>query len=202
METLKILSITVCLFLNLAGQGAAAVTVGEPAPDFQLTDTNNNPVSLSSYKGKFVVLEWFNADCPFSRKHYEAGNIQQLQKAYADKGVVWLTIASSAPGKQGNYGPQETNDIIAKREAAPTAVLLDASGEVGHLYDAKTTPHMFVVDPEGKVIYQGAIDTISSADATEVPQADNYVKAALDAAMSGQPVAVSSTKSYGCSVKY
>ena len=186
--------------LNLSA--FAAVESGEPAPDFTLKDSKGNPQKLSSYSGKFVVLEWLNPECPFVKKHYSAGNMQKLQKEYTAKGVVWLSIISSAPGKQGyRTGPQADADTKDKN-ASPTAVLLDPSGEVGQLYEAKTTPHMYVINPEGKLIYSGAIDSIRSANPEDCATATNYVRETLDAALSGKPVPTPETKSYGCSVKY
>jgi peroxiredoxin len=179
----------------------AQVVSNQAAPNFTLTDTNGKKHSLSDYKGKFVVLEWFNPDCPFVKKHY-SGNMQILQKEYTARGAIWLSVNSSAPGKQGSYTPQGFNKFIAEKFAVPTAVLLDRDGKVGHLYGAQTTPHMFVIDPKGILIYQGAIDDVSSTDPQDITKARNYVREVLDAAMSGKPVAVSMTKSYGCSVKY
>lgn len=180
----------------------AEVVTGEVAPDFTLTDTNHKTHSLSDFKGKFVVLEWVNYECPFVVKHYESENMQNLQKTYADKGVVWLSINSSASGKQGFYAYNEINQIMENSGASPAAYLVDESGDVGRLYGAQTTPHMFVIDPEGVIIYQGAIDSNPSFDVKDIPDAENYVVAALEAAMAGEEVEVGSTKSYGCSVKY
>ncbi len=178
------------------------VTVGRPAPDFTLIDSNGHQHALSGFKGKFVVLEWFNPECPFVKKHYNSGNIPGLEKTYTAKGVIWLSINSSAQGKQGSFTPEEFNKFIAEKGAYPTAVLIDREGKVGRLYDAQTTPDMFVINPEGALIYQGAIDDAPSTDVADVKTAKNYVSAALDAAMNGKPVVVSTTKSYGCSVKY
>ena len=186
----------------VAGGLYAQVAPGQRAPDFTLTDSNGQKHSLSDYKGKFVVLEWFNPDCPFVKKHYNSGNMPGLQKEYSTKGVVWLSINSSAPGKEGSYTAQGFNKYMTSKGAAPTAVLLDTDGKVGHLYDAKTTPDMYVIDPKGDLIYQGAIDDTPGTDPAEIKTARNYVSAALDLSFSGKPVAVSSTKSYGCSVKY
>ena len=144
---------------------------------------------------------WFNPECPFVKKQY-SGNMQILQKEYTSRGVIWLSINSSALGKQGSYTPQGFNKFMTEKAASPTAVLLDTDGKVGHLYAAKTTPHMFVIDPQGVLIYQGAIDDIPSTDSADVAKAKNYVREALDSSMSGKPVAVNMTKSYGCSVKY
>jgi alkyl hydroperoxide reductase subunit AhpC len=180
----------------------AQVTSGQAAPQFTLTDTNGQKHSLSDYKGKWVVLEWFNPDCPFVKKHYDSGNIPRLQKQYTAKGIIWLAVDSSAPGKEGNRPPQGLNKYMADKGGAPTAVFADADGKLGHLYGAQTTPHMFIIDPKGTLIYQGAIDDTPGADIEDLKTAKNYVNAALDAAMNGKPVAVSSTKSYGCGVKY
>jgi len=180
----------------------AAVTVGAPAPDFSVEDTNGQAHTLSNYKGKFVVLEWFNHDCPFVRKHYNSGNMQNLQKKYTQAGVIWLSINSSAPGKQGQYSPAEANRLTQEKGVASTAVILDPEGTIGQMYGAQTTPHLFIIDPNGTLIYQGAIDNIASTDVVDIPKATNYVEAALSAAMGGKSLEVSSTKSYGCSVKY
>ena len=190
------------LLLGLNLSSFAAVEPGEEAPDFTLTDSKGISRKLSDFRGKFVVLEWLNHDCPFVKKHYGSGNMQKLQQEYTAKGVVWLSIISSAPGKQGHRtGPQADADTKDKK-ANPTAVLLDPAGEVGQKYEAKTTPHMFVLDKDGKVIYAGAIDSIKSTDSTDVTKAENHVRAALDAALAGKPVSTPSTKPYGCSVKY
>jgi len=189
--------------LSVISTGALAQVVSDQAaPDFTLTDTNGLKHSLSDYKGKFVVLEWANPDCPFVQKHYNSGNIPQLQKQYTAKGVIWLTVDSSAQGKEGYYPPQGLNKFMADKGGSPTAVFADTDGRIGHLYGAQTTPHMFVIDPQGKLIYQGAIDDTPGTDTADLTTAKNYVSAALDAAMNGKPVAVNTTKSYGCSVKY
>lgn len=180
----------------------AEPVVGEPAPDFTLTDISGQTRSLSEFTGQFVVLEWFNHDCPFVRKHYGSGNTQRLQQAYTDKGVVWLSINSSAPGKQGSLTPHQAAQLTQEKQAVPTAVFLDERGEVGRLYGAKTTPHLFVINPAGVLIYAGAMDDRPSTDPADVDGAHNYVAAALDAALAGQPVAVAATQPYGCSVKY
>ncbi len=181
----------------------AEVKVNSPAPNFTLPDSHGTEHSLSSYQGKFVVLEWTNPDCPFVRKHYvKSHNMQDLQKEYTGKGVVWLSINSSAPGKQGNYPPQKLNEINQERGASPTALLLDPDGKVGKMYGAKTTPHMFVVDPKGNLIYEGGIDSKPTPDAEDIKTAKNYVKTALDEALGGNPVSNPSSQPYGCSVKY
>lgn len=180
----------------------AAVVVGQAAPNFTAVDSNGKIHNLSDFKGKTVVLEWTNDGCPFVQKHYETHNMQKLQKEYTDKGVIWLSIISSAKGEQGNVTGDEANKLTKERDAHPTAVLLDESGEVGKLYDAKTTPHMFVINPEGILVYKGAIDDNKSADHSTVEGAHNYVAAALDAVEKGEAVATPETQPYGCFVKY
>ena len=180
----------------------AQVTVGQAAPNFTLTDSNGETAALSDYAGKFVVLEWTNHDCPFVKKHYDSGNVQNLQSEYRAQEVVWLTINSSAKGKQGHVDGEQANDLIEENGAAPTAYLLDPQGTVGKLYAAQTTPHMYIINPEGILIYQGAIDDKASADPDDIATSKNYVHDALAAAMAGQAVATATTKAYGCSVKY
>jgi peroxiredoxin len=190
------------VILMLAVPSVHAQEVGKAAPDFALSDSNGKKHSLSDLKGKFVVLEWFNPGCPFVKKHYSSNNMQELQKKYTEKGVVWLTISSSAEGKQGHLTPELANQEIKEKKANMTALLLDHDGKVGQAYGAKTTPHMFVIDPKGTLIYGGAIDDNDSADPEVIKTSKNYVAAALDEAMSGKPVQVASTDSYGCSIKY
>jgi|ERR1700730_7065162 peroxiredoxin len=185
-----------------AGLCFSEVQVGKNAPDFTLRDTNGKAQNLSSYKGKYVVLEWYQPDCPFVRKHYGSGNMQKLQKEYTAKGVVWLSIDSSAPGQEGSYDAAKLNEFAAKDRAGRTALMIDSDGKVGHLYGAKTTPDMYVIDPKGTLIYQGAIDNKRSTDLADVNTATNYVRAALDAALSGKGVSTTATAPYGCSVKY
>jgi len=187
--------------LTLAPRLTAQATVGQPAPAFTAVDTQGQSRTLGQYKGKWVVLEWTNHDCPFVKKHY-TGNMQRLQKAYAAKGVVWLTIVSSAPGKQGHVSPAQADQLTQQRGAAPSAVLLDPEGRVGRAYGAKTTPHMFVIDPAGKLVYAGAIDDTPSTDPADLPRARNYVTATLEAALAGKPVPIATSTPYGCSVKY
>jgi peroxiredoxin len=188
--------------LLLLCAGAFALTPGQIAPDFKGTDSNGKTETLAQYRGKYVVLEWANQGCPYERKHYESGNMESLQKQWTAKGVVWLSVISSAPGEQGNVTPAEENDYLRKMKAAPTAAILDPTGTIGRLYSAKTTPHMFVIDPQGKIVYEGAIDDQPSTDPATLKGAKNYVTAALEESMSGKPVATPVTKSYGCSVKY
>lgn len=189
-------------FVRAASENIVAAKVGSAAPDFTLTDTNGKKQSLSAYKGKLVVLEWLNHGCPFVKKHYSSGNMQALQKEYSGKGVIWLSIVSSAEGKQGFQSNAEHNAAMKAASAKPTAILVDSDGKVGHMYGAKTTPHMFVINKKGDLAYAGAIDDKSSADAEDVKSAKNYVRAALDALLKGKVPQVASTQSYGCSVKY
>jgi peroxiredoxin len=179
----------------------AAVKTGADAPAFSLMDVHGNTHSLADHKGKIVVLEWTNYDCPFVRKFYSVGAMQKLQKEMTEKDVVWLSINSSAAGKQGNFSKEVWLQRI-KDAGVETPVLLDADGTVGKAYGAKTTPHMFVIDAEGKVAYQGAIDSKRSTNSDDIEGAENYVKAAVKALMAGDDVEVKDTQSYGCSVKY
>src|SRR5205085_5175921 len=181
---------------------ALAVKVGEAAPDFTATDSNGKTQHLADLKGKYVVLEWHNQGCPYTKKHYDSGNMQRLQKEWTEKGVVWFTVVSSAPGTQGYVTADEENDYVKRINAAPTAVLLDPDGTVGHLYAAKTTPHMYVIDPQGTLVYQGAIDDHPTSDPADISGSKNYVSAALRSAIGGQPIAEATTRPYGCSVKY
>jgi peroxiredoxin len=181
---------------------AYAVKVGDSAPDFQAMDSNGQVHKLSQYHGKFVVLEWHNNGCPYTQKHYESGNMQHLQKEWMSKGVVWLTMISSAPGEQGYVTAQQENDYMSKVKASPTAALLDPKGDVGKLYSAKTTPHMFVVNPGGVLIYDGAIDSKATTEQADISTAKNYVSQALEESMAGKPVSTPTSRPYGCSVKY
>ena len=190
------------LLLGPVSKAHAAAIVGAPAPAFELRDADGKNVKLSDYKGKFVVLEWVNFQCPFVGKQYGSGNMQALQKKYTGMGVVWLSICSSAPGKQGNVTGEEAEELVKEKDAAPSRFLLDPKGKVGKAYGAKTTPHMFVIDPKGIVVYNGAIDDKPSTRREDVATAKNYVVAALDASMSGRKVALAATQPYGCSVKY
>jgi peroxiredoxin len=180
----------------------AQATVGQPAPSFSAPDQTGATRSLDAYKGKWVVLEWVNHECPFVMKHYGSGNMQKTQAAAEAKGAVWLSVNSSAPGKQGAMDGKLATSLTSQKHATPTAVLLDPEGKVGRAYGAKTTPHMFVIDPKGTIVYAGAIDDKPSTDQADVPGATNFVLAALDEAMAGKPVSVASTQPYGCSVKY
>lgn len=179
-----------------------ALKVGDKAPAFSLKDMNGKEIKLSDYAGKTVVLEWLNHGCPFIRKHYDSNNMQTLQSLYTKRDVVWLSIISSAPGKQGHSTPAKAKADVAQNKAKPTTVLLDEDGTVGQAYSAKTTPHMYIIDKDGKLAYQGAIDSIPSADPSDVEKADNYVKLALNSYLDGKEIKIKQTKPYGCSVKY
>ena len=182
----------------------AAVNVGEPAPDFTLTDSNGEAVALSDFAGQRVVLEWTNDGCPFVKKHYAVppANMQAAQAATVAGDAVWLTIISSAPGKQGHADGSRANELTVTRGAAPTHVLLDPTGEVGQLYSAATTPHIFIIDENGNLVYQGAIDDRPSSDVSDIDGATNYVTTTFAALDAGAPVEPAVTKAYGCSVKY
>lgn len=189
--------------MSLLSPGAyAAVNIGQPAPGFTGTDSNGVQHTLQQYQGRTVVLEWTNHDCPYVRKHYQSNNMQNLQKQASADGVVWLTIISSAPGKQGHVSARQANELSTSRGAAPAAVILDPSGDIGRAYGAKTTPHMYIIDKAGTLVYMGGIDNIPSADMDDIQSATNYVRAALGQLSGGQPIRDSVTRPYGCSVKY
>ncbi|MGA7341221.1 MAG: redoxin domain-containing protein [Terracidiphilus sp.] len=196
---LTFVALAAAMVLSAAAQTAR---VGAPAPAFTATDSRGQTESLSQFRGKYVVLEWHNQGCPYTRKQYESGNMQSLQKQWTAKGAVWFTVISSAPGEQGYVTPAEENDYLARMHAAPTAVLMDPGGKLGRLYGARTTPEMYVIDPQGKLIYEGAIDNRPTPDVEDIKGADNYLNDALTQAMAGKPVATPYTRSYGCSVKY
>jgi len=180
----------------------AAVAAGQPAPDFTLTDIAGKQRWLSEFKGKYVVLEWFNSECPFVQKHYESSNMQALQKRYGGKGVVWLTINSTSPDSSNYRSPAQSQQIARDWSISSAAFMLDPEGKVGQTYGARTTPHMWVIDPQGKVIYAGGIDDKATYRAADVQSARNFVAAALDESMAGKAVAVPAAAPYGCSVKY
>jgi peroxiredoxin len=180
---------------------ARAATVGQAAPDFTLRDVNGKAVRLGDFKGKAVVLEWNNPGCPFVRKHYQ-GNMQALQKAYTGKGVVWLAINSTEEASTDYQAPPQLARWMAEQKAAPTAVLMDASGQVGRAYGARATPHMYLIDASGRLAYAGAIDSIASARVADIDKATNYVRQGLDELLAGQPVSRPQTTAYGCSIKY
>ena len=190
------------LLLALATTAGAALKTGQPAPDFTGVDTRGERHALSDYRGKTVVLEWTNHDCPYVRKHYTGGNMQQQQRAATGQGVVWLSIISSAPGKQGHVTPARADALTEQRDAAPSAVILDENGDIGRQYGARTTPHMYIIDADGRLAYMGGIDSIASSNPADIDKAAQYIPAALAAVMAGKPVAQSVTRPYGCSVKY
>ena len=201
MKTKLLLSLVACL-TSTSLFAADTPSIGNAAPDFSGTDSKGKTQSLSQYKGKYVVLEWFNPDCPFVKKHYGSGNMQKLQQEFTGKGVVWLSIDSSAPGKEGNLSADQANAKMADWKMHPTALVLDPDGKAGRTYAAKNTPHMFIINPEGKLIYAGAIDSKATANPADIATATNYVKAALDESLAGKAVTTSSSRPYGCSVKY
>jgi peroxiredoxin len=176
--------------------------VGEKAPDFTLVDSHGNPHTLSDFRGSIVVLEWLNHDCPFVRKFYNAGKMQEFQKKYTEKGVVWLSIISSRTGEQGHMTPEQINEANASKNVFASAVLIDEPGNVGRKYDARTTPHMFVINKEGILMYDGAIDDKPTANPADIEGARNYLVEAVEAVMNGQEVKTATTRPYGCSVKY
>jgi len=190
------------LFLMVATPVSAKVAVGERVPDFSLADSNGKTQTLSQYRGKVVVLEWTNPACPFVGKHYGSGNMQKQQVDATAAGVVWLTINSSATGKQGDIDAAGANAYIAKVGGRQTAYLLDPSGSAGHRYAARTTPHMYIIDAEGILRYMGGIDSIASTDKDDISKATQYVPQALAELKAGQPVSVPTSQPYGCSVKY
>ena len=199
-------SILYCMaaFASIAAAPAVlAVDVGQAAPDFTLNDIDGQARKLSDYKGKIVVLEWNNPDCPIVHKHYDSGNIPSLQRSAMADGVVWLLINSGAHGNQGaDYTADQIKAWLKERNSSPTAYLRDPDGTVGHLYGAAATPHLFVIRADGSLAYEGAIDSIPSAKQSDIPKAVNYVKLALAAVEAGQPVAKATSQAYGCSVKY
>ncbi len=202
MKTKLITTLLTIAAASTALFAADSPAVGTNAPDFSLTDSKGKTQSVSQYKGKYVVLEWFNPECPFVKKHYGSGNMQKLQEEFTGKGIVWLTVDSSAPGKEGNLSAEQANAKMTEWKTKQTALLLDPDGKAGQTYGAKNTPHMFIINPEGKVIYEGAIDSKASANPADITGATNYVKVALEESLGGKPVTTANTKPYGCSVKY
>jgi peroxiredoxin len=196
---------TVLIMLTSLAAAAFAFdppSVGSAAPNFSLPDAKGETRSLSQYKGKYVVLEWFNPQCPFVKKHYGSGNMQKLQEEYSRKGVVWLTINSSAPGTWGALTPEQAGEKMTEWKTHPTAFLLDSEGKAGRAYGAKNTPNMVVINPEGRIVYEGAIDSKATPSADDIPSSTNYVKVALDESLAGKSVTTSRTKPYGCAVEY
>jgi AhpC/TSA family protein len=199
---MKLRFVALLLASVVAGPALGKAVVGEPAPDFTLTDSNGKSASLAQFKGKTVVLEWNNPECPFVGKHYGAKNMQAQQADAASQGVVWLTVNSAATGKQGHFDAAGANAYIAKVGGKEAAYLLDGDGKVGHAYDAKTTPHMYVIDKDGVLRYMGGIDSIASTDEEDIPKATQYVRQALAELKEGKAVSVPTSEPYGCSVKY
>ena len=198
----KLLTTILTLAASTALFAADSPAVGTNAPDFSLTDSKGKTQSVSQYKGKYVVLEWFNPECPFVKKHYGSGNMQKLQEEFTGKGVVWLTIDSSAPGLQGHLTAEQANAKMSEWKTKQTALVIDADGKAGRAYGAKNTPHMFVINPEGKIIYAGAIDSKATPNPADIADSTNYVKVALNESMGGKTVSTANTKPYGCQVKY
>lgn len=198
-----ILSSFFAAMLLLSAIASADAVPGKPAPDFSVTDAEGTEHTLADYKGQWLVLEWFNKDCPYVKKHYGSGNMQKLQNTYTAKDVKWLTIISSAEGKQGYLTPEEALKVASDHKLAASApFLLDPSGTMGKAYDAKTTPHMYVINPEGVLVYAGAIDDNDSSNPAVIPDSKNYVVAALEEAMAGKPVTTAASRPYGCTIKY
>jgi peroxiredoxin len=198
----KLLLVLLASIIGPAAQAVDSPNVGTAAPDFSATDTKGKTRSLADFKGKYVVLEWFNPQCPFVQKHYGSGNMQKLQEEYTSKGVVWLSVDSSAPGAEGNLTPEQAEAKMKDWKTHQTAFLLDNDGKVGRAYGAKNTPHMFIINPEGKLVYEGAIDNKPTANPSDIASSTNYVKVALDESMSGKAVSTPNSRPYGCSVKY
>src|SRR5437660_2938279 len=201
MKTKLLLGILTSL-VSTALFAADSPQVCSTAPDISATDSKGKTQTLSQYKGKYVVLEWFNPECPFVKKHYGSGNMQKLRTEFTSKGIVWLTIDSSAPGLEGNLTAEQANAKIAEWKTKQTALVLDPDGKAGRAYGAKNTPHMFVINPEGKIVYEGAIDSKATPNPSDISSSTNYVKVALEESLAGKTVSNANTKPYGCSVKY
>ena len=199
---IKTLFLSALAMVALAMPAQAALEIGKPAPEFTGTDSNGKTHTLADFKGKIVVLEWTNPGCPFVQKHYKSGNMQKLQEEAVAKDIVWLTVNSSAEGKQGHLTPEAANKLIAENKSHATALVLDPKGEIGKLYEAKVTPHMFVIGKDGTLLYDGAIDDNDSTNPDDIATAKNYVSEALVAAEQGKAIENSQTKPYGCGVKY
>jgi len=199
----RIILLTVMILLTATAAVAAAPQVGEAAPEFSVVDTQGNVHSLSDYAGQKVVLEWTNHECPFVAAHYGAGNMQQQQRAARNQhGAVWLTVISSRPDSQGHVSPEQADELTRSRNAYPSAVLLDESGDMGRAYDARVTPHMYIIDEDGILRYMGGIDSIPSASQDDIPDATQYVTAALDEMAAGKQISQATTRPYGCTIKY
>ncbi|NMG67799.1 redoxin domain-containing protein [Azoarcus indigens] len=202
MKTVRLPLFALCASLMLPAPAFSAATVGQPAPDFTASGTDGKRHSLADYRGKYVVMEWVNPGCPFVRKHYSSGNMQTTQQEATRAGAVWLTINSTAKSSGDYLSAADMGQWMSEQKAAATATLLDTDGKVGMAYGAKTTPHMYIIDPQGKLIYAGAIDSKPSAKVEDIATATNYVRTSLQEALAGKPVSQANTKAYGCSVKY
>lgn len=202
MKTMPILALAAAATLFAANSASAAVSVGQQAPAFSVTDTNGKTVSLADFKGKHVVLEWVNPGCPFVQKHYNSANMPGTQKETTGQGVVWLAVNSTNTGASDYMVPAKLAGWMKDKGGAPTATLMDADGKVGRAYGARTTPHMYVIDPNGKLVYAGAIDSKATANPADIKTATNYVKQAVGESLAGKPVSIATTQAYGCSVKY
>ncbi len=204
----KIITLIIALSVSLFLINAAEINertgpvIGERAPDFSVVDAHGQVHSLSDYEGQYIILEWLNHGCPFVVKHYDGNNMQELQKRYTEKGVVWLSVVSSAPGTQGYMEPDETIQTAEEKGAAPTAILLDSDGTMGRAYDARVTPHMYIINPEGILEYNGAIDDKPTARISDLEGAHNYVVAAMTSLLNDEEVEVRTNTPYGCTVKY
>jgi peroxiredoxin len=199
---LSTVTLAAALAIAVAVSPAHASRVNEAAPGFSVADSKGLTQTLDQHRGKWVVLEWHNQGCPYVRKHYEGGNMQRLQAEWTKKGVVWLTVISSAPGQQGHVSGADADAYVAKMKASPTAVLLDEAGAVGRAFEAKTTPHMFVIDPRGTLVYNGALDDTPTATPGDFATAKNYVAAALTDGMAGRTITAQTSRPYGCGIKY
>ena len=193
----KFFALLLCISFN-----ALALDIGKLAPAFSLPSASGKTIASTQFKDKVVVLEWLNHGCPFVRKHYDSNNMQALQKKYKAQGVVWVSIISSAPGKQGHVSPKVAAEEAKKYNSEATHILIDEDGTVGRAFEAKVTPHMYVLGKDGRIFYQGAIDSIASADQADIAKAENYVARALDATLNGEKIKIDATKAYGCGVKY
>ena len=202
MNRLVVSTLVFCAALGSGTLSHAQATVGQAAPAFSATDTSGKSVSLADFKGKYVVLEWTNPGCPFVQKHYDSGNMQSTQKEATAKGAVWLSVNTTAKDASDYIAPAALQGWMTSKKGAPTATLMDADGKVGRAYAARTTPHMYIIDPQGKLIYAGAIDSKPTANPADIKTATNYVTTALGEAQAGQPVSRATTQAYGCSVKY
>ena len=198
----RLLSASILGTLLVACSAQATPEIGAPAPDFAVTDTSGKTWSLPELAGTKVILEWTNHDCPYVRKHYDSGNMQALQKEATADGYLWLSVISSAPGKQGHVDAAQADSLTASRDAAPSAVLLDEKGAMGKAYGAKTTPHMYIIDDQGTLVFMGGIDDKSSSDPADIPGARNHVRLAMAELAAGKPISEPITRPYGCSVKY